>query len=161
MAYCRECGTEVSIYDDFCASCGNDLDFDPPDPEEDDEPELEANSEPVEDLVEEDEPDEELSAEEESFEEPVEYTAEEETESDDESKPIGILAKILAVICVPIVLAGLFLELASVYTLATGGYTTGEFIVAFIIFGIVTVLPSGYLYYIYKRKNALKRVNSE
>jgi len=152
MPYCRECGTEVSLYDAFCPSCRNDLDFTKPREEDEQEPEK------VKNIIQE-------SAEA-SFEESVGETEEEsystkeegveETDKDEEPAPIGFIAKTIAILCIPIASAGVILEILSIYTLIIGEYTIAEFLMAVLIFGAVTIIPSAYLYYIYRRRKAIQ-----
>jgi hypothetical protein len=143
---------EVSLHDDFCSSCGNTLDYgseEVPNPVENKIEESEAADE-VEEIP--DEPDTEG----------VEEISEQSTEDEDEglievnrqeSGSLSSFSKVVGVICIPIAAAGFILEILSVLSFATGGYTTGEFVVASIIFGVVAFVPSAYLYYLYKRKN--------
>lgn len=159
MPYCRECGSSVSLNDAFCNSCGNELDFTTPSNSEvDDETKpLEDTSqieEPVEESV--DETEEVTEVSEEHIDTPEGVA---EPEQDESPSSLGLFSKILAVICVPIAAAGIILEILSVLSLATGGYTTGEFVIAFLIFGVVAVVPSAYLYHIYKRIKKIRRDN--
>lgn len=62
-----------------------------------------------------------------------------------------LLAKIGAVISVPLALAGIILEIASVYTLNSGGYTLSNFIFVSFLFIPLAVLPIAYLVYFYTR----------
>lgn len=161
MPYCRACGIEVETNIKYCPNCGEELNFgstepvaESPEPDkietkvEETEP---VNPEPDPDITQEteSEPERLIEADTESSskpEPPVEGEPDEES-----SSSVSIWAKIGVVIAFPISLAGMFLEVASVYTLVIGEYTLGQFILMSIIFGLVAFLPIAYIYWIYRR----------
>ena len=153
MPYCRACGIEVGTNTTYCPDCGEELNFgtieavvassggsSTVEETETIDPEPESTTE-----------DDTESTTEDDTESPTEPEPTVETESETEEKGVCIWAKIGVVISIPISLAGLFLEIASVYTLSIGEYTTGEFVVASVIFGLVTFLPLAFIYWVYKR----------
>lgn len=181
MAYCRDCGTEVDFNAAFCSSCGVELGYGEspdsnPSPEQHDDPEP-----PTEDSREErqittentDQPPErehentEKTAktttteipEPESGREPEEPTTSSST-TDDPSPP-GIFLKAIGVLCVPVAALGIILEVLVVLTAVAGGYTTIEFVLAAILFGMVAIVPSAFLYYLYRRMKAVRTEGSE
>ncbi|WP_224338274.1 hypothetical protein [Haloprofundus halobius] len=136
MPYCRVCGIEVGSTTTYCPDCGEELNF--------------GSTEAVEATPEPDE--EETTVEETGTVEPeTEPEPTIETEPESEEKGVSIWAKIGVVIAIPISLVGLFLEIASVYTLSIGEYTLGQFVLMSIIFGLVAFLPIAYIYWMYKR----------
>ena len=138
-AYCPDCGEELNFgtTETVVASSGGSstvketetIEPEPePDTTPDSEPEPESTAEPT---VEDD------------TEPPTEPEPTVETEPKEESSPgVSIWAKIGVVIAIPISLAGLFLEVASVYTLSIGEYTFGQFVLVSVIFGLVAFLRS-------------------
>lgn len=154
MPYCRACGIEVSPNTSYCPDCGEELNFGSPKTVE--EPPAETSVKEIETVDTQPQPGPEASPETEQEPEP---TIEDNTEpatveigSEEESSTgVSIWAKIGVVIAIPIALVGLFLEIASVYTLSIGEYTTGEFVIVSVIFGLVTFLPITYIYWVYRR----------
>lgn len=158
MPYCRACGVKVGSNTSYCPDCGEELNFGST--ETVGEPQAETAVGDTETVDTEPRPEPEPSPEtEQEIESEPEPTVEDdtepatvETEPEDESLTgVSIWAKLGAVICIPIALAGLSLEVASVYTLSIGEYTSGEFITVSVIFGLVTFLPIAYLYWVYRR----------
>jgi len=171
MAYCRACGIEVGSTTTFCPDCGEELNFGSteaveatPEPDEEEttveetgtvEPETEPD--PIPESEPESEPESTAEQEpeptiEDDTEPPTEPEPTPEPEPEEESSPgVSIWAKIGVVIAIPISLVGLFLEVASVYTLSIGEYTLGQFVLMSIIFGLVAFLPVAYIYWVYKR----------
>ena len=166
MPYCRACGIEVGTNTAYCPDCGEELNFGTTETvvassrgsstvEETEtiEPELEPDTTP------DSEPEPESTAEqapeptvEDDTEPPTEPGPTVETEPKKESTlGVSIWAKIGVVIAIPISLAGLFLEVASVYTLSIGEYTFGQFVLVSVIFGLVAFLPIAYIYWVYHR----------
>lgn len=140
MPYCRACGVEVDTNIIYCPECGEELNFKPPKPEEPDLIELKTDPDPESEPENKSKPDSEAK-----------------TDSDPGLSDLSIWAKIGAIICVPVALAGIFLEIASVYTLATGGYTLGEFGIVSAVFGLMAFIPLAYLYRIYAQINMSPR----
>lgn len=169
MPYCRACGIEVETNTKYCPDCGEELNFGSTEPiEKTPEPEeiettvgetdpVNPEPDPAVTHETESEPDVEAESEPEPFiEADTEPSAKSEptvkAEPEEESSPsVSIWAKIGVVIAIPISLAGIFLEVASVYTLFIGGYTLGQFILMSIIFGLVAFLPIAYMYSVYRR----------
>ncbi|WP_229126346.1 hypothetical protein [Halapricum desulfuricans] len=158
MPYCRACGIEVGSNTSYCPDCGEELNFGSTETVA--EPQAETTVGEVETVDSEPQPEPDSSPEtEQETESEPEPTIEDDTEpgtvetepEDESSTGVSIWAKLGVVICIPIALTGLFLEVASVYTLSVGEYTSGEFIIASVIFGVVTFLPITYLYWVYRR----------
>lgn len=160
MPYCRACGIEVGPNTTYCPDCGEELNFgtteaavassggsstveetETVEPEPEPTPEPEPESKPTAETTIEDD-----------TEPPTEPEPTVETQPEEEISPgVSIWAKIGVVIAIPISLAGMFLEVASVYTLSIGEYTLGQFILMSIIFGLVAFLPIAYIYWVYRR----------
>ena len=153
MPFCRACGIEVSPNTSYCPDCGEELNF--------------GSSELIEDSTQEEttvnetetvEPEPEVEIESTSEQKP-EPTVVDDTESStvepesetEEKTGVSIWAKIGVVIAIPISLAGLYLEIASVYTIMIGEYTVGQFVLMSFVFGLVAFLPIAYIYWVYRR----------
>jgi len=155
MPYCRACGIEVSPNTTYCPDCGEELNFGNTEvveePEETTVEETEPAPDPEPTPEPEPEPDTIHEPEPESEPEPTELDIEPNTAPEPESTGVSIWAKLGVVLAIPISLVGLYLEVASVYTLSIGGYTLGQFILMSILFGLVAFLPIAYIYWVYRR----------
>jgi hypothetical protein len=139
MAYCTECGTEVSGVGSYCPERGAKLEEQA---ESGEQPEPQ-DSEPKE------------TAPCQKCDTDISVEADRCPNCGYEPGSGGILSSIFAIICIPWVGAGILFFITLFYAAFTGAYTLGNFLIALVLIPAFFAFPAVYLYGIYAKRSCV------